>query len=31
MQIRQMQEKIQKKTLVLEANASELFAFNCLY
>ena len=31
MQIRKMQEKIQKKILVLETNASELFAFNCLY
>ena len=31
MQIWKMQKKIQKKSFVFEINASELFAFNCLY
>ena len=30
-EIRKMEKKIQKKSFVLEINASELFAFNCLY
>ena len=31
MQIRKTEKKIEKKTLGLEAKASELFPFNCLY
>ena len=31
MQIRKNEQKIEKKYFLLEINASELFAFTCLY